>query len=189
MKIFLITLLLATNIAFAQRKFLENICDYNINATKKAKDVNVKYFVPCLWVEESSDFPDLLKKYTYTIENGDVLLHTVGIKMYADNISDKDSYEMFSSENMEKVANGWGYFVSSRRMKIGGKNAVEVIFDSQSNNPTKNIRTMLVFLTYKNKLIVLSFAAVSLSKENSVRTFNRFQPLFTTLILKTKIYL
>jgi hypothetical protein len=188
-KVFFLILFISNNL-FSQRSFLENVCPFNFNQIPKSKSTNIKYFIPCEWEEDMEVvMPDLLKQFKYVLEDGSLLLHTIGLKELNVSMSNDELREFFVEETFKKVALKWGDYISGRRYKIDGRYVGEIIVDSYTNMPIRYIRTIILYINYGTKLAVISFIAKSKSKSVTESLFNQYQPLFVYLFAKTKITL
>jgi hypothetical protein len=182
-----VLLILPFQINYGQRNFLENICQYNFKNNIRTKNLDIKYFIPCEWLEEESNFPDLLKIYTHYFENGDYILTSIAFKEFNTKIKKADEEIALSNQELKKAVNAWGEYISYRKLNLNGKLAAEIIFKGKTNNPLKFTTYMAIMFYHGTKLITISYCVGSIDEDNCFKIFNKYQPLFNYLTVNTKI--
>lgn len=181
-------LLFISNISYCQRNFFENVCTHNFNENLKTKSSNIKYFVPCDWEEEKElVMPDLLKLFKFSLDKNTGLILTIGIKELNVSLSNEELNSIYTEDFYRNTASKWGEHLSGRKYKIDNRYVAEITFDTQTNNPTTHLRTIILYISCSTKLAFLSFIVKSNSGSVTNSIFNQYQPLFIYLFAKTKV--
>lgn len=185
MKHLLIVGLLFAQILFAQETpatFWNDRCDFKTDGTGKSMGLKIKLSVPCAWKQADGERPHVVKKFSYSSGVNSVVSTLTITKMPA-TPSKAEINEMFSHQGLKELSEGLGTYISGKKLKVDGLDCGEVAFKMTREHPvgTFYLYNMYYYFIYKDKIIVLGYAAGSTTDEKARAMFENYKTLFRGL--------
>lgn len=192
MKFIFIFFLLFSQSVYSQETaatFWNNQCEYKTNGTGKSLGLKIKVTFPCKWKEEEGERPHIVQKFSYGLKEGKSIIQSLTISKMPAEPSKKEIAEVLTQIGLKGLASGTGTFVSGRKLKIDGIDCGEVIIKLKRESPVATIYLyfMQYYIFFKDRMIVLAFAAGTKSESETKKLFNSYKTLFQGLATNTVI--
>lgn len=185
MKYLFIGYLLIANYCFSQETpatFWNNRCDFKTDGTGKSMGMKIKLSVPCEWKQADGERPHIVKKFLYN--SGAIsTIATLTITKMPGTPTKSEIAELFTQKGLKELTGDLGTFISGRKLKVDGLDCGEVAFKMTRESPisTLYLYNMYYYFIYKDKMIVLGYAAGSSNDEKAKTMFDNYKTLFRGL--------
>jgi len=183
--------LLLYNYCFSQNTplyFWEHRCDYKTDGTGKSLNLKIKLSVPCSWTKADGERPHIVKKFTFT-ESGNTAGINLNINKTDAPLTQNEIDQLISYNELKRIAEKYGTFISARHIKIDGVETGEIIYISkrESTLGTFYQTTIQYFIPFKDKIVLLTYSVGSSDENTAQNLFNNYKTLFKGLAGQTVI--
>lgn len=182
-KFLLIPILLFSLNCFSQEtpsSLLENKCEFQTDGLGKSKGLKIKIKFPCKWKQADGDRPHVVKKFSYDLGDGSSLNQNIVINQFPYTPSNAEINDMLSSQGLKELVGKSGTFISGRKIKIDGIDCGEVKTQMvrETTVGTIYLYSIIYYLVYKDKLIVLTCGAGADNDSRAKEVFDNYNIIF-----------
>ncbi|MEY5047616.1 MAG: hypothetical protein RLZZ175_975 [Bacteroidota bacterium] len=159
---------------------LENLCEYKTDGLGKSKGLKIKIKFPCNWKQADGDRPHVVKKFSYDLGDGSSLNQNIVINQFPYTPSNAEINDMLSSQGLKELVGKSGTFISGRKIKIDGIDCGEVKTQMvrETTVGTIYLYSIIYYLVYKDKLIVLTCGAGADNDSRAKEVFENYNIIF-----------
>jgi hypothetical protein len=163
-------------------------CFINTKESERAIGVKMKLYYPCKWEKFSeleTNFKTLIEQRVYQINNTDLVGLSFDISSYGQVFTPQMIDKLQSEEFLKKATENKGQeFISWKKVQV------QSFKGDQSFTMQKTIDGVTFFLInhifYQDKVITITYMALSSNENNARKLFEINTPLFNSLFNKTE---
>ena len=158
--------------------FWNKRCLYTTEDSGITKGINYSMKIPCDWKDfKPKKSNNVVKGFTYLFKDKSSILSEVLIKKLFKELNDEEISVLLSIENLRKILNNTGVFISGCYIVIGNLSCTELIYQQKTSDKILSY-SIMNFLVIKDKLICGSFNSTPSSNFYSKSMFVKYKPLF-----------
>ena len=161
------------------------ICSYETDGTGKSKQIKIKLSYPCDWEAKEGERPNIVQKFS---SGGKSIM--LLIKMVPDEVPNNQLKILLEPSTIREGLEDYNV-ISVRKTIIDGLQAIEAIYDADTERPIGNMYQKMCQYTFLYKRyyinIVYGIAGMSADKASIKKDFDETLKGFQALSMKTVV--